>query len=89
LALLTGVVYGNHEPLMALAACAGAPRRVRLMPTVLLATLRDATILAKESATLDSLSGGRLTLGLAVGGRQDNFAAALASFGDRHGRFED
>lgn len=89
LGIIDRVVYGNHEPLMALAACAGATKRVRLMPTVLLATLRDATILAKESATLDALSGGRLTLGLGVGYREDDFKAVSADRSRRGQRFEE
>jgi alkanesulfonate monooxygenase SsuD/methylene tetrahydromethanopterin reductase-like flavin-dependent oxidoreductase (luciferase family) len=89
LGIIDRVVYGNHEPLMALAACAGATRRVRLMPTVLLATLRDATILAKEAATLDSLSGGRLSLGMGVGYREDDFKAVSADRSRRGQHFEE
>jgi alkanesulfonate monooxygenase SsuD/methylene tetrahydromethanopterin reductase-like flavin-dependent oxidoreductase (luciferase family) len=59
------------------------------MTTVLLAPLRGAGLLAKQAATIDALSGGRLTLGLGVGGREDDFKAAPASFHDRAGRFEE
>jgi alkanesulfonate monooxygenase SsuD/methylene tetrahydromethanopterin reductase-like flavin-dependent oxidoreductase (luciferase family) len=89
LGVIDRIAYGNYESMVTLAAVAGATSRVRLMTTILITTVRNATVLAKEAASLDSLSGGRLSLGLAVGGRQDDFAAVLASFGDRHVRFED
>src|SRR5438067_2210143 len=70
LGIIDRLVYPNYEPLIALAAAAGATRRIRLMPSILIAPLRNTAMLAKEAASLDALSGGRLTLGLAVGGRE-------------------
>jgi alkanesulfonate monooxygenase SsuD/methylene tetrahydromethanopterin reductase-like flavin-dependent oxidoreductase (luciferase family) len=87
--IIDRLVYGNYEPLITLAAVAGVTRRVRLMPSVLLAPFRSAAILASQAATLDALSGGRLTLGLGVGGREDDFRAAGASFHDRGRRFDE
>jgi alkanesulfonate monooxygenase SsuD/methylene tetrahydromethanopterin reductase-like flavin-dependent oxidoreductase (luciferase family) len=89
LGVIDRIAYGNYESMVTLAAVAGATSRVRLMTTVLITTVRNAAVLAKEAASLDSLSGGRLSLGLAAGGRQDDFAAALSSFPDRTVRFED
>jgi alkanesulfonate monooxygenase SsuD/methylene tetrahydromethanopterin reductase-like flavin-dependent oxidoreductase (luciferase family) len=50
--------------------------------------LRDEVLLAKEAASVDRLSGGRLTLGLGVGGRRDDFAAVGNGFEARGQRFE-
>ena len=82
------VVYQNYEPLMTLAAVAGVTKHIRLMTAVLLAPLRRTALLAKQAASLDALSNGRLTLGLGIGGREDDFLAAEASFRDRGKRFD-
>jgi len=87
LASLDRLVYPNYEPLITLTAAAAVTTRVRLMTTVLLAPLRDTAIFAKQAASLDALSGGRLTLGLGVGGREDDFQAAGVDFHTRGRRF--
>src|SRR5215475_1682042 len=73
LGLIDRLVYPNYEPLIALAGAAGATKRIRLMTTVLLAPLRNPAMLAKMTATLDALSGGRLTLGVGIGNRDDDY----------------
>src|SRR5918994_6385493 len=89
LGILDRLVYPNYEPLITLAAAAAVTDRVRLMSTLLIAPLRRAGVLAKQAATIDALSGGRLTLGLGVGSREDDFQFAPASFHDRGRRFEE
>lgn len=82
------LVYPSHEELVTLAAVAGATQRIRLLTTTLLAPLRDPVWLAKQAATLDSLSGGRLTLGLSVGMRPDDYEVAGVSHASRGDRLD-
>ena len=77
------LVYDNYEPLVLLAAAAGVTSRVRLMTGVLLAPLRNPGVLAKQAASLDALSGGRLTLGVGVGRRPDDYEAAPSEYQQR------
>ena len=71
------LVYPNYEELIALAAAAAVTSRIRLTTSVLLAPLYANTALfAKQAASLDRLSGGRLVLGLGLGGRDDDFTAS-------------
>ena len=83
------LVYPNLEPLITLAAVSSVTKRVRLMTTVLVAPIRNTAFLAKEAATLDRLSGGRLSLGLGIGGREDDSLAAGIQHKSRSKRFEE
>jgi alkanesulfonate monooxygenase SsuD/methylene tetrahydromethanopterin reductase-like flavin-dependent oxidoreductase (luciferase family) len=77
------LVYPNYDPLTTLAVAAGATSRIGLFTDILLTPLYQPVRLAKVTSSLDALSGGRLTLGLGVGGRADDFAAAEVPFGRR------
>lgn len=87
LSVLDRVVYSNPSPLITLTLAAAASRRVRLMTEVLLSPLHDATLLAKDAATLDVFSRGRFTLGLGVGIREDDFIATGATNYKRRGKY--
>jgi alkanesulfonate monooxygenase SsuD/methylene tetrahydromethanopterin reductase-like flavin-dependent oxidoreductase (luciferase family) len=89
--IIDRIAYPNHEPLATLAVCAGATQAIRLMTTVLVAPIRSAGLLAKQAATIDSLSDGRLVLGLGIGGREEDYLAASSGtpFSERARQFED
>ena len=88
LGVIDRLVYDNYDPLISLAAAAAVTKRVRLMTTVLLAPLRNAGVIAKQAASLDAISGGRFTLGLGIGRREDDFSAAPAPYKNRGRKFE-
>lgn len=83
LSVFDRVAYDSLDPLATLAAVAALTERVRLATTVLIGPLRNTTMLAKEAATIDVLSGGRLTLGLALGAREDDYQVTGAGYRDR------
>jgi alkanesulfonate monooxygenase SsuD/methylene tetrahydromethanopterin reductase-like flavin-dependent oxidoreductase (luciferase family) len=83
------IVYANYEPLTALAAAAAVTERIKLVTSILIAPLRvSGAMLAKQAASVDALSGGRLVLGVAVGGREDDYEAAGADFSSRGKDFD-
>lgn len=79
-------VFPSAEPLVTMAALATTTTRPRLGTCVLLGSLRGPALLAKQVATLDVLSGGRVILGLGVGSRPDDFAAAGVPYAARGAR---
>jgi alkanesulfonate monooxygenase SsuD/methylene tetrahydromethanopterin reductase-like flavin-dependent oxidoreductase (luciferase family) len=87
--VLDRVAYDSHEPMATLAAAAAITERVRLVTMVVIAPLRNTGMLAKEAATVDALSGARLTLGLAVGARAEDYDAAGVPAAGRGRRFEE
>lgn len=86
-AVIDRLAYDNYEPLIMLAALASVTRRVRLMTAVLVGPLRRAGVLAKQAATINAISGGRLSLGMGVGSREDDSLVAPSGFHDRGRRF--
>jgi alkanesulfonate monooxygenase SsuD/methylene tetrahydromethanopterin reductase-like flavin-dependent oxidoreductase (luciferase family) len=83
------IVYDNHEPLIALAAAAAVTERIRLATTILIAPYRaNGALVAKQAASVDRLSNGRLVLGVAVGGREDDYEASGVDFHTRGKRFD-
>jgi alkanesulfonate monooxygenase SsuD/methylene tetrahydromethanopterin reductase-like flavin-dependent oxidoreductase (luciferase family) len=89
LATIDRVAFPNHDSLIALAAAAAVTERIELLPNILIAPTRNPVLLAKEAATVASISGGRLTLGVGVGGRQDDFTVSGTEFSDRGRRTDE
>lgn len=88
LATIDRIVYPTYDSLSALAVSAGATSRIKLFTDILLTPVYPPVWLAKATASLDAMSGGRLTLGLGVGGRADDFAAMDRPF-ERRGHLMD
>ncbi len=77
LGVIDRLVYDNLDPLVALAAAAARTERVELLTTVLNVPYRqNAVVLAKQLASVDRLSGGRLTAGLALGGWPEDYESS-------------
>jgi len=89
LATLDRVIYPSYDSLAVLAAAAGATSRIELMTNILLAPVYPPVLLAKSAASIDQLSGGRLTLGVAPGARLDDYAAVGQDFHTRGQLFDD
>lgn len=75
------LAYPGVMDTVALAAAAGATTSIGLMSTVLLSPVWPAELFAKEAAGIDEVSGGRLTLGVGIGARQDDYL--VEGFGPR------
>lgn len=78
LAALDRLVYDSIDPFAALAAAAALTHRIRLATMIAIGPLRSPAVLAKEAESLERLSGGRLTLGLGIGARRDDYDEAGA-----------
>jgi probable F420-dependent oxidoreductase len=72
-----------YEPLVSLTWAAAATTKIGLGTSVLVLPLRHPLVLAKMLATLDLLSGGRLTVGAAVGWLEEEFDALGVPFKER------
>jgi alkanesulfonate monooxygenase SsuD/methylene tetrahydromethanopterin reductase-like flavin-dependent oxidoreductase (luciferase family) len=83
LGVLDRLAYASYDPLTALAAAAAVTQRTRLVTMIVISPLRNTLLLAKAAASVDALSGGRLTLGLAVGARRDDYEAAGVDYHTR------
>jgi alkanesulfonate monooxygenase SsuD/methylene tetrahydromethanopterin reductase-like flavin-dependent oxidoreductase (luciferase family) len=89
LAAIDRIVYDSYDPLTALAAAAAVTERIGLMTAILIGPLHANTaLLTKQLATIDRLSGHRLTLGLAVGSRPDDFEVSGVPTKERGVRLE-
>ena len=83
LGVVDRLVYDSYDPLVALAAAAGITTRVTLCTMIAITPIRRTAVLAKQAASLDALSGGRLVLGVSIGARRDDYEAAGAQYAGR------
>ena len=83
------IAYPSHDLISSLAYAAAATRRVRLVSTIAVLPSHDPVRVAKQAATIDVLSEGRLTLGVGVGGRDQDYHAVGASTSARFARLDE
>lgn len=77
LGTLDRLVYPSYDPFVALSAAAAVTERIRLTTAIMILPYRvNAALVAKQAASLQVLSGGRLVLGVAVGARDDDYEAS-------------
>lgn len=83
---ITGYTF---EMRILLAAAAAVTERVRIVPSLYVLPMHSAVWAAKEIATLDQLSDGRVDVVVGVGGREQDYMAVGANFGKRHQRMDE
>ena len=84
-----GEEFAIPDPLVWLSFVAGATETIRLATGILILPQRNPVVLAKEIATLDHLSGGRMELGIGVGWLEEEFDALGVPFSERGKRTDD
>jgi alkanesulfonate monooxygenase SsuD/methylene tetrahydromethanopterin reductase-like flavin-dependent oxidoreductase (luciferase family) len=89
LAVPERITYSSHSLTVQLGAAAALTERVRLWTTIVVLPAHPAVQVAKDLASVDRLSGGRLTVGVGVGGREHDYRAVEASFERRWQRMDD
>lgn len=72
-----------HEPMMLLSYIAAVTTNIELVPSVIVLPARQTVLFAKQAAELDRLSGGRVRLGIGVGGSVEEYESLGASFRQR------
>ena len=74
------ITFPNPEILVTLSAAAAVTERVKIALTVMVLPLHATALVAKQIATLDVVSGGRVVLGVGAGARREDYAAAEAEY---------
>jgi alkanesulfonate monooxygenase SsuD/methylene tetrahydromethanopterin reductase-like flavin-dependent oxidoreductase (luciferase family) len=72
-----------------LAAAAAVTKRVKVMSHIMIVPMHPPVLLAKQLASIDVISGGRLVVGVGIGGREEDYQAAGSTFNDRWQRQDD
>lgn len=89
LATSEGITFpGSWALTVQLAAAAAMTERVRLWTCIATLPLRNAVLFAKELATIDVLSGGRLTLGVGIGSLDEDYLAVGSELSQRRQRMD-
>ena len=89
LGVLDRLLYDSYDPFGSLAAAAAVTERIRLATMIAIGPLRPAAALVKHAASVQALSEGRLTLGLAIGARADDYEASGVPTKGRGARLSD
>ena len=83
------ITFRNQEMTVTNAAAAALTERVRVFVNLVVLPMHPMPVVAKELATLDVLSDGRVTLGVGIGGREHDYLASGSSMERRHQRLDD
>jgi probable F420-dependent oxidoreductase len=78
-----------HEPMTLLSYIAAVTERIELVPSVIVLPVRQTAMIARQAAELDVLSGGRLRLGIGVGGSKPEYEAMGVDFHTRGARCDE
>lgn len=82
LAMGERITFVNPEFMTSMAACAAWTERVELISTVSVLTMHNPVLMAKQFATIDVVSNGRLTIGVGTGGRREDYESIGADWGN-------
>lgn len=83
------LTFDNPDALTVLAAAAALTERVRVFVNVAVLPWHPIGLMAKQLLTIEQLASGRLVVGVGVGGREEDYAAAGSSFAGRHARLDE
>jgi alkanesulfonate monooxygenase SsuD/methylene tetrahydromethanopterin reductase-like flavin-dependent oxidoreductase (luciferase family) len=83
------ITFRNQEFMVTNAAAAALTERVRVFVNLVVLPFHPVAVVAKELATLDVLSDGRVTVGVGIGGREHDYLAAGSTFERRHARLDE
>ncbi|QXC61112.1 LLM class flavin-dependent oxidoreductase [Aquihabitans sp. G128] len=83
------ITFDNLDGMTLCASAAALTERVRVLFNVAVAPWHQTALLAKQLASIDVVSGGRVEVAVGVGGREQDYAALGSPFAGRFGRLDD